>query len=135
MTAFTDEPRPGLAPGGQVPFFDVGVRIDPARLVPGARVRRYTSAVHRADQDSWDKPDRVHVESPCCPDSGRLFRDVSTHLDYPPMAFCWACGWVWRLYLHDDNDGGYTAEFELEEPGPMVVISRRPSQTRKATTR
>lgn len=117
------------------PFFDVDVPIDPKKLVAGARVRRHTVPAH-PDPDNWDvPPDVVHVESPCCLESGRMFRDVSTQFRHDPMAFCWACGWVWRLYLIDNNDASFDAVFELEEPGPMVVISRRPSQPRKAKTR
>lgn len=126
---------PHAPTGDEPPFFDLGCPIDPKKLVPGARVRRATIPVRRVDEDYGTKPDVVHVESPCCPETGRLFRDVSTHLRYDPLAFCWACGWVWRMYLLDTEDVGFDAEFELTEPGPMVVISRRPSQPRKATTR
>lgn len=107
---------------GDAPFFRAGDQAVDVHLVPGAVVERWTEPIRGRGDDGWSKPKLVHVPTPCC---GRIFRRVPTKGEYSPLAFCCSCSLVFRLWLIDDNDGGFTASFVVEEPGPLVVASHR----------
>ncbi|MFD9950976.1 hypothetical protein [Amycolatopsis sp. NPDC058986] len=111
----------------RVPFIRADEEVDLGRLVPGAVVERWTDPIRRRGDDGWSKPELVNVPTPCCE---RIFPRVSTSDEYAPLAFCCDCSWTFRLRLIDDNDGGFTARFTLEEPGPILVANHRAPRRR-----
>jgi hypothetical protein len=103
-------------------FFGCDDTVAADQLVPGVQVFRFTESVNPKDYDTATKPEAVDTPAPCC---GRVFRNVVTRQDFAALAYCCACQTAYRLEMRDDNDGGWTAIFTIEEQGQVVVANHR----------
>ncbi|PZG41219.1 hypothetical protein C1I98_21590 [Spongiactinospora gelatinilytica] len=82
------------------------------QLVPGVYVRRYTVL---------GRGGTVWAEMPCCDRQARL--PLETHTEFRVQ--CASCRLDYTVVLVDENDGGYTASFQVTDDGTPIIARRR----------